>query len=113
MIRFMRRFFGSEPINDFVSAEMAPGSNVASDEAIDAWLRSTVMSGAHPVGTCAMGTGLMAVVDAELRVHGIEGLRVVDCSVMPDIVRGNTAAPAMMIAEKAADMIKGKAFLSR
>lgn len=108
MIRVMRRYFATAPISGFVSAETAPGPDADSDEAIDAWLRATVISGAHPVGTCAMGADKAAVVDASLRVHGVDGLRVVDCSVMPDIVRGNTAAPAMMIAEKAVDMILGK-----
>lgn len=109
MVKFMRIFFATAPISHFVSDEAAPGAGAASDEAIDAWLRATVMSGAHPVGTCAMGTGADSVVDAELRVRGVEGLRVVDCSVMPDIIRGNTAAPVMMIAEKAADLILGRA----
>lgn len=113
MVIFMRQFFATAPISDFVTSETAPGPGAASGDAIDAWLRASVISGAHPVGTCAMGTGSQAVVDARLSVHGMESLRVVDCAVMPDIPRGNTAAPAMMIAEKAADMILGKPPLPR
>jgi choline dehydrogenase len=69
-----------------------------------AWLEREVFSVFHPVGTCAIG----AVVDPELRVYGVENLRVVDASVMPSIVRGNTNAPTIMIAEKAADLIRGR-----
>ena len=101
MIRFMRRFFATPPASDLVSAELGPGPDADSDEAIDAWNRQLVMSGGHPTSTCAMGD----VVDAELRVKGVAGLRVVDASVMPRIVRGNTNAPVVMIAEKASDLI--------
>jgi len=111
-IRFMRRFFGTLPAKMLVGAELAPGPEAASDEAIDGWLRATVMSGGHPVGTCAMGTGADAVLDAELRVRGIEGLRVIDASSMPRIIRGNTNAPVIMMAEKGADLILGKAALA-
>lgn len=106
MIRFQRRFFATQPASDYVDGELAPGPLADSDEAIDGWLRATVMSAAHPVGTCAMGTGKQAVLDASLKVRGVEGLRVADASVMPDLIRGNTNAPAIMIAEKAADMIR-------
>ena len=105
MIRFQRRFFATAPASDFVTVELAPGPAADSDEAIDAWLRATVISAAHPACTCAMGTGPDAVLDAQLRVRGLEGLRVVDASAMPNVIRGNTNAPAIMIAEKAADMI--------
>lgn len=109
-IRFMRRFFGTQPAAGLVAEELAPGHQVedGDDEAIDAWNRSIVMSGGHPTSTCAMGTGRNAVVDAQLRVHGIEALRVADASVMPDVIRGNTNAPCIMIAEKAADIILGR-----
>jgi len=70
------------------------------------------MSGGHPTSTCAMGPDADAVVDGELRVRGVAGLRVVDCSVMPTIIRGNTNAPAVMVGEKAADMILGRPALS-
>lgn len=105
MVRLMRKFFETAPFSDYVAAELAPGAPADSDEAIDGWLRATVMSGGHPVGTCKMGIGDDAVVDAQLRVRGVENLRVVDASIMPDIIRGNTNAPAIMIAEKASDML--------
>jgi choline dehydrogenase len=108
-IHLVRDLLGTAPLSDYITGEMAPGPGAADNEAIDAWLRASSISGGHPVGTCAMGAGPGSVVDARLKVRGIHGLRVVDCSVMPDIVRGNTAAPAMMIAEKAADMILGRA----
>jgi choline dehydrogenase len=107
-VRFMRRFMTAAPANDLVAAELAPGGDPAehdSDAAIDGWNRATVMSGGHVACSCAMGTDDKAVVDAQLRVRGIAGLRVVDASVMPNIIRGNTNAPVIMIAEKAADMI--------
>ncbi len=88
---------------------LAPGEGIADvDEAIDGWNRATVMSGGHAACTCAMGTDDKAVVDAQLKLRGIDGLRVADASVMPNLIRGNTNAPAIMIAEKAADMILGK-----
>jgi choline dehydrogenase len=106
-VRFTRRFFGTKAASALVSAELGPGPQAQDDEAIDAWNRATVMSGGHPTSTCAMGADEAAVVDAELRVRGVDGLRVVDASVMPSIIRGNTNAPCIMIAEKAADMIRG------
>ncbi|MGZ8312557.1 MAG: GMC family oxidoreductase [Allosphingosinicella sp.] len=109
MIRFARRFFATAPAAELVTGEIGPGPQAQSDDAIDAWNRQLVMSGGHPTSTCAMGTGDAAVVDAELRVRGVAGLRVVDASVMPELIRGNTNAPVVMIAEKASDMILGKA----
>ncbi len=90
--------------------ELAPGDKVQSDADIDAWIRSTVESGYHPVGTCKMGlhSDPTAVVDPHCSVYGITGLRVVDASIMPSVVSGNTNASTIMIAEKASDMILGR-----
>jgi choline dehydrogenase len=87
-----------------VSREVLPGP----DAEIDAYVRSRIGTAMHPTSTCAMGTGADAVLDAELRVRGASGLRVVDCSSMPAIPGGNTNIPAIMVAEKAADLILGK-----
>ncbi len=81
-----------------------------SDADLDAYIRATAATAHHPLGTCKMGVAgdRMAVVDPELRLHGVDGLRVVDASVMPDLVGGNINAPVIMIAEKAADLIRGR-----
>ena len=92
--------------------EMEPGAAVRSDEQIRDYIRARSETVYHPVGTCAMGTGERAVVDPTLRVHGVDGLRVVDASVMPVVVRGNTNAPTIAIAERAADLIAGRAPLA-
>ncbi|WP_137787847.1 choline dehydrogenase [Sphingomonas sp. 3P27F8] len=94
--------------------EIAPGASVRSDAEIDAWVRQKSETIYHPVGTCKMGVDgdRMAVVDAQLRVRGVEGLRVVDASVMPTLVGSNTNAPTIMIAEKAADMIRRRVALA-
>ena len=88
--------------------ELLPGDEVASREAIDAFIRETATTNFHVCGTCAMGTGAGAVVDPECRVHGVEGLRVADASVMPRIPSGNTNAPTIMIGEKVADLVRGR-----
>ena len=85
--------------------ELAPGESRASDDEILDWVRQAAETTYHPVGTCRMGQDTMAVVDSELRVRGVAGLRVADASVMPTLTSGNTNAPAIMIGEKAADMI--------
>jgi choline dehydrogenase len=85
--------------------EIAPGSAKVGDDEILAWVRQTAETTYHPVGTCKMGQDAMAVVDARLQVHGLTGLRVADASIMPTLTSGNTNAPAIMIGEKAADMI--------
>jgi choline dehydrogenase len=105
-IKLMRQLLRSNFFDEFRSIEIAPGAEVQSDEAIEAYIRNNCGTVWHPVGTCKMGTDSTAVVDPELRVHGVEGLRVVDASIMPTITTGNTNAPTIMIGEKAADLIK-------
>ena len=106
-LRLTREIFAQKAFDAYRGRELAPGESAQSDEQIDAFVRERGESAYHPCGTCKMGTDEAAVVDGELRVHGLEGLRVVDASVMPSIVSGNLNAPTIMIAEKAADMIKG------
>jgi len=112
-VRMMRKVAEQSALKPYITAEYAPGAAVQTDAEIDAWIRKTAETIYHPVGTCRMGaTGdPMAVVDAECRVQGIAGLRVIDASVMPTLVGGNTNAPTIMIAEKVSDMIRGKAAL--
>ena len=106
-IRAARRIYRTEPQARLTGAERLPGDLVQSDGELDAFIRETANVAMHPVGTCSMGTGPDAVVDpANMRVHGVDGLRVVDASVMPAIVSANTMSATYCIAEKAADMIK-------
>jgi choline dehydrogenase len=91
--------------------EKTPGPEVTTDDELDAWIRGTAETIYHPVGTCKMGIDDLAVVDPQLRVRGVEGLRVADASVMPTLVGGNTNAPSIMIGEKASDLILGKPVL--
>ncbi|MBB5224211.1 choline dehydrogenase [Amaricoccus macauensis] len=107
-IRATREIYATNPMAGLISRELVPGPGAVSDAELDAFCRSAATTAHHPVGTCSMGTGPMAVVDTELRVRGIEGLRVVDASVMPTVPGGNTNAPTIMIAEKAADMMRGR-----
>jgi choline dehydrogenase len=96
------------PLASVLAEEWSPGAAVTEREALRAKVRETLESLYHPASSCRMGTDEMSVVDPALRVHGIEGLRVVDASVMPTLVRGNTNAPTIMIAERAADLIRGR-----
>jgi len=100
-----RKLLKSKAFAPYRDEEVAPGSLVESDDQIREDIRKRAESIYHPVGTCKMGNDNMAVVDHQLKVHGVRGLRVVDASIMPNVVAGNTNAPTIMIAEKAADMI--------
>ncbi|MBO9669341.1 MAG: choline dehydrogenase [Sphingobium sp.] len=111
-IRIARRIYRTDPQAGLTGEEVLPGEQLQSDDELDAHIRATAQVTQHPVGTCAMGHRTMSVVDPQLRVHGIEGLRVVDASIMPDVPGGNTNAPTIMVAEKASDMIRGLAPLS-
>lgn len=109
-VRMMREVARQPALDPYRSEELFPGEDTQGDEAVDAWIRATAETIYHPVGTCRMGADgdPMAVVDSQLRVRGLKGLRIVDASVMPTLVGGNTNAPTIMIAEKAADMILGR-----
>ena len=106
-LRLLRSIYAAEPFAAEAGAELLPGPDVQSDEEILAYWKSDGMSVYHPVGTAKMGSDADAVVDRDLRVHGVAGLRVVDASVMPLLPSGNTHAPVVAIAEKAADLILG------
>ena len=107
-VKIARQIARHAPLTSKISEEFRPASGLEMDdyEATLDWARNNSVSIYHPTGTCKMGTGNGSVVDPSLRVHGIEGLRVADCSIMPEIVSGNTNAPAIMIGEKASDLIR-------
>lgn len=111
-IKLARKIAAQPALAAFNREEMSPGAHVQSDADLTAWARATAETAYHPVGTCKMGHDAMAVVDDELRVHGIECLRVVDASIMPTLVGGNTNAAVTMIGEKAACMILAEAAIS-
>ncbi len=103
-----REIFAAKPLSGLVTREAGPGKDCTRDQDLAAYVRDrTSVTMFHPVGTCKMGTDSMAVVDPQLRVRGVEGLRVADASIMPTLIAGNTNAPAIMIGEKAADLILG------
>jgi choline dehydrogenase len=106
-VRLCRQIADTKAFAAYRGEEVIPGAAVTSDTEIAEFIRGAAQTLYHPVGTCKMGVDEMAVVDTELRVRGIEGLRVVDASIMPRIPAGNTNAPTLMIAEKGADMIRG------
>ncbi len=105
--RTTRKIYNTAPMSDLIASERTPGIECDSDDAIDGFIKASVYVAQHPTSTCAMGMGDRSVVDEDCRVLGVEGLRVVDASVMPTVPGGNTALPVMMLAEKAADAMKG------
>jgi choline dehydrogenase len=104
-LKILRKMLGARALKPYVAEEVDPGTKIASDEALLNYCRARGSTIYHPTSTCRMGNDSLAVVDERLRLRGIEGLRVVDASVMPDLVSGNTNAVVIMIAEKASDMI--------
>jgi choline dehydrogenase-like flavoprotein len=118
-VRMARDYGTAAPLAKICAEELAPGDGVHTDHELRDFIRASVVTTYHPVGTCAMGgevgrsaSGFDSAVDAQLRVRGVDGLRVVDASVMPTVPRGNTNAPVIAIAERAADLIAGRAPLA-
>ncbi len=107
-IRAARKIYSTEPQAAYVGRELRPGAALQTDAELEAYIRNTSQVTQHPVGTCSMGIGADAVVDPELRVRGIEGLRVADASIMPTVPGGNTNAAVIMVAEKASDLVLGR-----
>jgi choline dehydrogenase-like flavoprotein len=106
-VKLMRKIMEAPALSEHRGRELEMSANAKSDDEIKTFIRQTSDTIYHPVGSCKMGTDSMAVVDPELRVHGLQALRVIDASVMPTLIGGNTNAPTIMIAEKAADLIRG------
>ena len=104
-IKLARRLLKTKPFSEISKGEAWPGPDCKTDDDIRKYVKSSLFTISHPAGTCKMGNDPLAVVDSKLKVHGVEGLRVVDASIMPTIISGNPNAPIIMIAEKAADMI--------
>ncbi|MDH4871287.1 choline dehydrogenase [Pseudomonas sp. BN515] len=107
-VRLTREIIGQPAMDRFRGEELAPGPHVQTDEEIDAFVRANMESTMHPCGSCRMGEDDMAVVDSELRVRGIQGLRVIDSSVFPTEPNGNLNAPTIMLAERASDLVRGR-----
>jgi choline dehydrogenase-like flavoprotein len=106
-LRLSRKIFAQAPFAPYRGEEILPGAQAQNEDELVAFIRRKAETIYHPVGTCRMGNDAGAVVDSELRVHGIDGLRVVDASIMPNLIGGNTNAPTMMIAERAAELLLG------
>jgi choline dehydrogenase len=111
-VRMCRSILGAPAFSKYRSHEYLPGPGVETDAEVESFIRATAATVHHPVGTCQMGVGSDAVVDSELKVRGIDGLRVADASVFPSIVGGNINAPTIMVAERAADFILGRPSLA-
>jgi choline dehydrogenase len=112
-IRLTREIMQQPALDAFRGREISPGIDLQTDEQLDTFIREHAETAFHPSCSCKMGTDEMAVVDTEGRVHGIQGLRVIDASIMPIITTGNLNAPTIMIAEKMADKIRGRKPLPR
>ena len=112
-IRLTREIINQPALDKYRGKELSPGMDCQSDEQLDEFVRNHAETAYHPCGTCKMGNDEMAVVDAEGRVHGLQGLRVVDASIMPEIITGNLNATTIMIGEKMADIIRGRQPLAR
>jgi choline dehydrogenase len=107
-IAIARKILNQPAFDEYNAGELSPGPSVSTEQEVLDWVARDAETALHPSCTCAMGTGPMSVTDPlSLRVHGVEGLRVVDASVMPYVTNGNIYAPVMMTAEKAADLIAG------
>ncbi|MDX2156874.1 MAG: GMC family oxidoreductase N-terminal domain-containing protein [Hyphomicrobiaceae bacterium] len=104
-MRKARELMSASPLKEITGEEIAPGAHLQTDEELLEWVRNNAETTYHPVGTCKMGSDPMAVVDNQLRVHGIGGLRIADASIMPTLTSGNTNAPCIMIGEKCAEMV--------
>ena len=104
-MRKARELMATSPLREITGEEIAPGAHLQTDEELLEWVRNNAETTYHPVGTCKMGSDPAAVVDAQLRVHGITGLRIADASIMPTLTSGNTNAPSIMIGEKCAEMV--------
>jgi choline dehydrogenase len=104
-VNWVRRIVEAGAMDDLREDEIMPGPDIQGDDNILSWIHATAETAYHPIGTCKMGIDPLAVVDPQLKVIGLEGLRVADASIMPTMVSGNTNAASMMIGEKAAEMI--------
>ena len=110
-IRAARRIYDQQPLKQLIGEEIEPGAGIESDVEMEAFVRRVGGITQHPVGTCRMGvaTDSHGVVDGSLRVRGVSSLRIIDASIMPNVPAGNTNAPTIMIAEKGADIVRGRA----